>query len=78
MQNWIECNQAPYDDLFYQDLLQEWNLSGSLYDFNDGIARMAFMYSAQVRKEISLLNIFVEFSKQSSYLEGFRISPSQR
>ena len=56
MQNWIECNQAPYDDLFYQDLLQEWKLSGSLYDFNDGIARMAFMYSAQVRKEISLLN----------------------
>ena len=50
-QNWIECNQAPYDDLFFYDMLQEWKISGSMRNFNDGIARMAFMFSAQVRKE---------------------------
>ena len=51
IQSWIENNQAPYDDLFFYDLLQEWKRSGNKFDFNDGIARMAFMYSAQVRKK---------------------------
>ena len=51
LQNWCECNQAPYDDPFFCDLLKEWKLSGSMFDFNEGIARMAFSYSAQVRKE---------------------------
>ena len=51
MQAWIENNQAPYDDLFFYDLLQEWKRSGNKFDFNDGIARMAFMFSAQVRRE---------------------------
>ena len=56
VQQWIESNQAPYDDLFFHDLIQEWKLSGSMFDFNDGIARMAFMYSAQVWTEVSALD----------------------
>ena len=67
LQNWCECNQAPYDDPFFCDLLKEWKLSGSMFDFNEGIARMAFSYSAQVRKErytvVHLLvsDIFLKF-----------------
>ena len=68
MQQWIESNQAPYDDLFFHDLIQEWKLSGSMFDFNDGIARMAFMYSAQVGMEVSSLDYAKKiFSRSQSF-----------
>ena len=69
MQAWIENNQAPYDDLFFYDLLQEWKRSGNKFDFNDGIARMAFMYSAQVWTEVSALDSSYKsfFSRSQSF-----------
>ena len=73
MQAWIENNQAPYDDLFFYDLLQEWKRSGNKFDFNDGIARMAFMYSAQVRRERCTWFLLI-----NPFLKGFRIYSSQR
>ena len=38
----------PNDDPFFHDLRKEWIASGSMFDFNDGVGRMAFSYSAQV------------------------------
>ena len=50
----LENLPIPHDDIFLNDLHREWKLRGKKLDFNDGVARIALGYGAQVRRNMRL------------------------
>ena len=52
---WILENlPIPHDDVFLNDLHNEWKFRGKHLDFNDGVARIALGYGAQARRIMRL------------------------